>query len=65
MVSFVDIGKSTENYSFINSQLIKLFYDRGTELHCTDCLRVTVGTREENDKFLSLLAAVAKELGLE
>lgn len=32
---------------------------RGSELHCTDCLRVTVGTREENDKFLDLLVATA------
>ena len=37
---------------------------RGTELHCTDCLRVTVGTRDENEKFLSLLASTAKELGI-
>jgi histidinol-phosphate aminotransferase len=37
---------------------------RGTEMHCEDCLRVTVGTREENDKFLSLLVEVAGELGV-
>ena len=38
---------------------------RGTELHCNDCLRLTVGTRSENEKFLSLLQVVAKELGVE
>lgn len=28
---------------------------RGNELHCNDCLRVTVGTVEENNRFLELL----------
>ena len=28
---------------------------RGTELHCDQCIRVTVGTPEENEKFLTLL----------
>lgn len=28
---------------------------RGNELHCKDCLRVTVGTPEENSKLLDLL----------
>ena len=28
---------------------------RGTETHCHDCLRVTVGTREENVAFMDLL----------
>eukprot|EP00752_Nemacystus_decipiens_P003177 g2940.t1 len=28
---------------------------RGNELHCKDCLRVTVGTVEENDRMLELL----------
>ena len=31
---------------------------RGGEVHCADCLRVTVGTREENDTFMS---AIKKE----
>lgn len=31
---------------------------RGGEMHCKDCLRVTVGTREENDAFM---AALTKE----
>eukprot|EP01035_Chromulina_nebulosa_P020378 gene20378-26447_t len=37
---------------------------RGSELYCTDCLRVTVGIREENDKFLHLLVEIASELGV-
>lgn len=28
---------------------------RGNELHCKDCLRITVGTPEENAKLLELL----------
>mmetsp|Transcript_32256 Transcript_32256/g.46537 ORF Transcript_32256/g.46537 Transcript_32256/m.46537 type:complete len:303 (+) Transcript_32256:119-1027(+) len=37
---------------------------RGTEMHCTDCLRVTVGTRAENVKFLTLLVSTARSFGL-
>ncbi|KAG5177008.1 histidinol-phosphate transaminase [Tribonema minus] len=33
---------------------------RGNELHCTDCLRITVGTAEENAKLLELLRATVK-----
>jgi len=35
---------------------------RGKELHCTDCLRVTVGTPSENDQFLALLVKIATPL---
>lgn len=28
---------------------------RGNELHCKDCLRITVGTIEENTRLLELL----------
>ena len=48
-------------YSFI--PLLTLIY-RGNDMHCTDCLRLTVGTREENDKFLALFVLVATELGV-
>ena len=41
-----------------------MYVCRGTEMHCTDCLRVTVGTRDENEKFLSLLVSTAKELSI-
>lgn len=35
---------------------------RGSELHCTDCLRVTVGTRTENQAFLQLLDKIICDL---
>jgi histidinol-phosphate aminotransferase len=28
---------------------------RGTEMHCDQCIRVTIGTEEQNNKFLELL----------
>lgn len=37
---------------------------RGMETHCEDCLRVTVGTRPENEQFLKLLGDVVNELGV-
>jgi histidinol-phosphate aminotransferase len=35
---------------------------RGNELHCDQCIRVTIGTPEENDKFFALLQETWKEL---
>jgi histidinol-phosphate aminotransferase len=35
---------------------------RGNELHCKDCLRVTVGTEEENDQLLTLLRATVRAI---
>jgi len=35
---------------------------RGTELHCNECIRVTIGTPEENIRFLELLQQTWKEL---
>jgi histidinol-phosphate aminotransferase len=32
---------------------------RGKELHCEDCIRVTVGQPHENDSFLKLFAKTA------
>lgn len=37
---------------------------RGSEMHCTDCLRVTVGTEEENKKFLKVFVETAEKLGV-
>lgn len=34
---------------------------RGHELHCTDCIRVTVGKPTENDSFLQLFSKVANK----
>lgn len=30
---------------------------RGNELHCSECIRVTIGKEEENQKFLATLTA--------
>lgn len=35
---------------------------RGNELHCSECIRVTIGTPEENRKFLDLITAVYAEI---
>lgn len=35
---------------------------RGTEMHCDQCIRVTIGTAEENEKFLALLQTTWKQL---
>lgn len=35
---------------------------RGNELHCNECIRVTIGLPEENVKFLELLKATYAEL---
>ena len=35
---------------------------RGTEIHCEECIRVTIGTEEENEKFLDLLAKTWESL---
>ena len=31
-------------------------------MHCADCLRVTVGTRQENEAFLELLKDTIEQL---
>lgn len=38
---------------------------RGTELHCQDCLRVTVGNHSENLQFLLVLNKVVSELNIQ
>lgn len=35
---------------------------RGNEIHCDNCIRVTIGTEEENIKFLNLLQGTWQEL---
>ena len=35
---------------------------RGNELHCSECLRVTVGTESDNKRFLSLLVETWEKL---
>lgn len=50
-------------------QLYKMMADRGVvtrfrgnELHCSECIRVTVGTEEENNRFLEELVLAWKDL---
>jgi len=57
------IPSAKEIYKIMADRGIVCRY-RGTEMHCDSCLRVTVGTREENIKFLSLLEAVVAELNV-
>lgn len=52
-----EIANSKELYLAMANAGVVCRY-RGGEVHCTDCLRVTVGTREENDTFMS---AIKKE----
>jgi histidinol-phosphate/aromatic aminotransferase/cobyric acid decarboxylase-like protein len=35
---------------------------RGKEMHCDECIRVTIGTPEENGKFLEMLKSVYEEI---
>lgn len=35
---------------------------RGNEIHCADCVRITVGTAEENKALMALLRTVLGEL---
>lgn len=57
------IAKAKEIYLAVADRGVVCRY-RGTEPHCDSCLRVTVGTHEENLKFISLLKEVAGELGV-
>lgn len=57
------IPKSQEIYKIMADKGIVCRY-RGNEMHCQDCLRVTVGTRKENEAFLALLTKTIQELGI-
>lgn len=35
---------------------------RGSEMHCEECLRITIGTEEENKAFLEMLVKTYNEL---
>jgi len=47
-------GHAKEIYKTMADKGVVTRY-RGTEIHCEECIRVTVGTEEENQKFLALL----------
>lgn len=57
------IAKSKEIYKMMADRGVVCRY-RGSELHCTECLRVTVGTKQENQAFIKLLKECASELGV-
>ena len=46
----------------INHRYLSHASCRGSEMHCADCLRVTVGTRQENEAFLELLKDTIEQL---
>lgn len=48
--------------STINHRYLSHASCRGSEMHCADCLRVTVGTRQENEAFLELLKDTIEQL---
>ena len=35
---------------------------RGNEMHCKECIRVTIGSEDENNKFLELMTKTWNEL---
>ena len=57
------IPKSQDIYKIMADQGIVCRY-RGNEMHCSDCLRVTVGTRKENEAFLALLSTTIQQLNI-
>ena len=57
------IAKSKEIYKMMADRGVVCRY-RGSELHCDECLRVTVGTKQENQTFMKLLKECATELGV-
>mmetsp|Transcript_31750 Transcript_31750/g.46831 ORF Transcript_31750/g.46831 Transcript_31750/m.46831 type:complete len:376 (-) Transcript_31750:1235-2362(-) len=53
--------KAKEVYTTMAARGVVVRY-RGNELHCFECLRVTIGTAEENQKFLELLIKTYEDL---
>ena len=54
-------GLALETYKKMADSGVVTRY-RGTEIHCEDCIRVTIGTEEENNKFLDLLVKTYESL---
>jgi histidinol-phosphate aminotransferase len=57
------ISRAQEIYKTMADRGVVCRY-RGMEPNCDECLRVTVGTKEENKKFIELLKKVATEKGI-
>jgi histidinol-phosphate aminotransferase len=54
-----ELGNAKTIYSTMADSGVVVRY-RGGDTHCKDCLRVTIGSPKENDRFLELLEATAK-----
>ncbi|KNC75533.1 histidinol-phosphate aminotransferase [Sphaeroforma arctica JP610] len=57
----VQIDHSLEVYKRMADRGVVIRY-RGDQTHCDDCVRITIGTADENEKMLSLLREIAAEL---
>jgi histidinol-phosphate aminotransferase len=57
----VEVPQATQVYNDLIDQKI-IVRNRAKVLLCEDCLRITVGTREENTAFLKALQAVVKPI---
>ena len=55
--------KAKEVYKQMADSGVVIRY-RGSEQHCEDCVRITIGTPDENDTFLATLQQTAKQLGI-
>jgi histidinol-phosphate aminotransferase len=53
--------KAAELYKAMADRGIVSRY-RGREMHCNECIRVTIGTPEENSKFLQMLQSVYADI---
>jgi histidinol-phosphate aminotransferase len=57
------VPRAQEVYKIMADRGVVTRY-RGSEPHCADCIRVSVGKPEENARMLDLLQRVVKELGV-
>ncbi len=55
-------ARAQEIYKIMAERGVVVRY-RGTEIHCNNCIRATVGTKEENEKMIQLMTQVVTELG--
>ena len=55
-------SKAQEMYKMMADRGVVTRY-RGNELHCDECIRVTIGKKEENEQFLVELKKAWAELG--
>jgi histidinol-phosphate aminotransferase len=56
----IRVPKPKETYQFLIDQKV-IVRDRSNVMHCHGCLRITVGTRAENEALLKALALVKED----